>query len=384
MVKILVDCTCIRNKPSGVAYYTYNLIKALQTTISPSSGTIEVYRQPSFSHWLKRDNSLPPLLEKDFSPLTVNLPVTVSNFLGKSSGWLTKCDRTFTDIDIIHGTDHYVYPFLSGKKVMTIHDLTFLKYPEYCSKIVQNYTKRIKKCLNWTDLIITFSESTKQDIIDFLGIEKNKIAITSEASRYNQDYLKDKKIERIKSKINYDFNYPYWLFVSTIEPRKNLINLIKAFNILKEKQKINHKLVLIGQKGWQYEAIFAEIENSPYRKEIYHLGYLKDEELAIFYQQAEVFIYPSFYEGFGLPIVEAMTLGAPVVTSSLSSMPEVAGNGAVYINPYDLNSIVNGIDQVINYQDFREKLILQGKEKAKSYSWERVAKETFKAYSSIC
>ncbi|MBL1210034.1 glycosyltransferase family 1 protein [Geminocystis sp. GBBB08] len=384
MVKVLVDCSSIRDLPSGVAFYTYNLIKALKAQENNTSHSIGVYRQPSLKHWLTNNRTIPDILT-DISPLEfLPLPVSVSNLLGKSASFFVqKSDRYFSDVDIIHGTDHYVYPFPYGKKVMTIHDLTFLKFPFYSTKIVKNYTQRIKKCLQWTDLIITFSENTKLDIIDYFGIKNEKIAISSEASRYNINYLKEKNIPEIKKKINYDFQQPFILFVSTIEPRKNIVNLVKAFNILKEKYAVNHHLILIGQKGWEYEKIFSQIDNSKFRNQIHHLGYLSDEAVAVCYSLADVFVYPSIYEGFGLPILEAMTLGAPVITSNTSSLPEVAQEAAMYINPHDYYSIATTIYEVISQPDLQKDLIAKGKNRAKLYSWEKVAEETLQIYELL-
>ncbi|MGI0479178.1 glycosyltransferase family 4 protein [Geminocystis sp. CENA526] len=383
-MKILVDCGSIRDCPSGVGYYTYNLIKSLKALENDTDYSFNIYRQPSMAQWLKGSRLLPDSLQ-DISPLQfLPLPVTVSNFLGKSAGlFVPKFDRFWQDVDIIHGTDHYVYPFSDGKKVMTIHDLTFLKYPFYSNQIVKTYTQRIKKCLQWTDLIITFANSTKQDIMEYFGVKSEKIVITSEASRYNNNYLKSKNIELIKSKINYDFSQPYILFVSTIEPRKNIINLVKAFNLLKKNYGINHHLILVGQKGWNYETIFGEIENSEFKQDIHHLGYLSDEEVAVCYHLTDVFVYPSFYEGFGLPVLEAMTLGAPVITSNTSSLPEVAQDSALYINPEDYISLADTIYQVISQPDLREDLIMKGTARSKLYSWDRVAQETIKAYELI-
>lgn len=378
-MKVLFDCTPVRHRISGVGYHTYSLMKALKEGNYPDV-ELSFYRQPSVKQWLKNQRQLPDSL-KDFSPIQfLPFPVTISNLLGKSASYFAP---PIGHYDIIHGTDYYVYPFREGKKIMTIHDLTFLKYPQFCTNIVKQYSQRIKKCLQWTEAIITISQSSKQDIIDYLGYEKDKIFIIYGASRYNLDYLKKINIELIKKKINYDFTQPYLLFVSTIEPRKNIINLIKAFNICKEKYRLPHHLILIGGKGWQYEPIFAEMDNSPFRSQIHHLGYLTDAEVAVFYAHADIFVYPSFYEGFGLPILEAMTLGAPVITSSVSSMPEVAGDSAVYINPHDVEDLATTINEVRCDRHLRKNLIKKGKSRAKLYSWEKVARETLNAYSSL-
>jgi glycosyltransferase involved in cell wall biosynthesis len=163
---------------------------------------------------------------------------------------------------------------------------------------------------------LTISESSKRDIVQYLGFDPDRIVVTPLASRYGIGYQKT-----IPSFKGYDLNRPFILFVSTIEPRKNLVGLIEAFDQLKRTQKIDHDLVLVGQKGWLYEPIFERIARSPYRDNIYHLDYLPDDIVAEFYRRADVFVYPSHYEGFGLPVLEAMTLGAPVVCSNSSSLP---------------------------------------------------------------
>jgi glycosyltransferase involved in cell wall biosynthesis len=207
--------------------------------------------------------------------------------------------------------------------------------------------------------------------------------VTPLASRYYAGYLSEELAHQMEASSEYDFSKPYLLFVSTLEPRKNINNLIRAFNLLKRKYKIEHQLVLIGQKGWNYEPIFREIERSAWRSQIHHLDYLSDEMVAVFYSKADAFVYPSHYEGFGLPVLEAMTLGAPVITSNTSSLPEVAGDAALLIDPDDPTSLADAILKVIGDSQFRSELIQKGKERAKLFSWERTAQETLKAYKSL-
>ncbi|HEY9650559.1 MAG TPA: glycosyltransferase family 1 protein [Coleofasciculaceae cyanobacterium] len=268
---------------------------------------------------------------------------------------------------------------------MNIYDLTFIKYPNYVNSVVKTYTQRVKQSLKWTDVIITISESSKKDIINYLNIEPERIYVTPLASRYDSAYLYNNK-NIISQNINlshYDFTQPYILFVSTIEPRKNITTLIAAFNHLKQKYKIDHHLILIGQKGWRYEPIFSEIERSPWKEQIHHLNYLSDETVALFYSKADVFAYPSHYEGFGLPVLEAMTLGAPVVTSNTSSLPEVAGDAALLVDPNDSINLAEAILKIISDSQLRQELIQKGKERAALYSWERTAQETLQVYKNL-
>jgi glycosyltransferase involved in cell wall biosynthesis len=257
---------------------------------------------------------------------------------------------------------------------MTIHDLTFIKYPEYVPLIVKTYTERIERCLKWTDLIITMAETTKEDIVHYLQVNPHKIWVIPLASRYSiQENLKTSPTDE----------QPYILFVGTFEPRKNIKTLVLAFDYLKKKFDLPHRLVLIGKKGWGYESILKCIENSAYKKDIYHLNYLADELVAQFYQHAEVFVYPSFYEGFGLPVLEAMNLGTPVITSNVSSLPEVVDSAAITINPQDFIELAEAIFKVLSNDDLRKQLILDGRTRAQRFSWEKTAQQTLEAYYSL-
>jgi glycosyltransferase involved in cell wall biosynthesis len=216
-----------------------------------------------------------------------------------------------------------------------------------------------------------------------LRVNPEKVYVTPLASRYYANYISPEVAEKLELEAKYDFSKPYLLFVSTIEPRKNINSIITAFNLLKQNYKIEHQLVLIGKKGWSYEPIFAAIESSLWKKEIHHLDYLSDELVALFYSKADVFVYPSHYEGFGLPVLEAMTLGAPVVSSNTSSIPEVAGDAAILIDPQDSMQLAEAILKVISDRQLRQDLINRGKERAKLFTWERTARETLKAYRTI-
>ena len=382
MLKIYLDATPIRDKPSGVGVYTLNLIKALDQLQESENFKLDIYFQPTFKNWLSRNFSANELI-KIYSPHCLPIPVTVTNALMKfPNPLLAYFSRSLDQPDIVHGTDHFVYPNPKSRNIMTIHDLTFVKYPDYVPTIVKTYLDRIKNCLKFTDAIITFSENTKRDLVELLKIDPDKIYITYQASRYHADYLTEQQIESLKSTFSYDFTKPYFLFVSTLEPRKNVIGLIQAFNYLKQNYKIEHQLVLIGQTGWKYQPILDTINQSPYRAEIHHLNYLTDDLVALFYSQAEAFIYPSFYEGFGLPVLEAMTLGAPVITSNTSSLPEVTGDSALLINPNDSMELADAMLNLIRDRILRDHLIFKGKEQASKFSWEKTAQATLNVYRS--
>lgn len=385
MFRVVIEATPIQPKPSGVGLYVANLIRALHELQSQENFQLEIAYQPRFKNWLRGNLSVPNPLWEYSNIHRLPLPVRVTNQLVYR--FPTFFQSYFADKlnspNILHGTNYSVFPCKNSKKILNIYDLTFIKYPDYIDDVVATYTKRLKRCLQWTDLVLTISKSSKQDIIEYLGFEPERIQVTSLASRYSPEYLTAERTEKLHKIVSYDFSKPYLLFVSTIEPRKNINNLIYAFNLLKENQKIEHQLVLIGQKGWRDRGIFATIESSPWNSHIHHLDYLSDELIALFYSKAEAFVYPSFYEGFGLPVLEAMTLGTPVITSNTSSLPEVAGDAALFVDPYDPEQLADVILNVLTDSQLRQKLIKQGKERASQFSWQKTAEQTLKIYKSL-
>jgi len=394
MLKIALDATPIRPQPSGIGVFVLNSISALHSLQQAENFQLNLVYQPSLKNWLKFNSSLPAQLQGYSSVRVVPLPVTVANFLGKyPNPVLPYFEKYLGAADIVHGTDYYVYPCRFGRKVMSIYDLTYLKYPDYTPQIVRKtYGDRVQQCLQWTDLILTISESSKRDIVRYLGVSPEKVAIATPASRYSSNTLQQLEAKRVplgrrshrwQNSVPYDFSHPYLLFVSTLEPRKNVGSLLQAFNRLKQKHKIPHHLVLIGKKGWNYEPIFAAIENSPWRQHIHHLNYLNDEQVALFYARADLFVYPSYYEGFGLPVLEAMTLGTPVVAAETSSLPEVAGEAALLVDPHRPQELADAIALATRDRQLRQELIDKGKQRATVFSWERTAKEMLGAYRGI-
>ena len=385
MLKIVIDATPILSKPSGVGISIFNLINSLhQLQQQNHSFEMGIAYQPSFKKWIFRNLSPPENISAYANLHILPIPVRISSLLSLFPELpLFNFKEKLGMPDIIHGTNYSVFPCKDTLNLMTIYDLSFIKYPEYINSAVQQYTKRVEQSLQWTDAILTISESSKRDIVEYLHISPDCVFVTPLASRYHLNYLTDELIDKIDKNIDYDFSVPYLLFVSTIEPRKNISAIISAFNLLKSDRKIPHHLILIGQKGWKYEPIFQEIECSPWKENIHHLDYLSDELVALFYARADVFLYPSHYEGFGLPVLEAMTLGTPVVTSNTSSLPEVAGDAALLVDPSDVEAQADAILKIISDAHFRDELIKKGKARAALFSWERTARETLQVYESI-
>ncbi len=393
-----MDATPIAPQPSGVGFHLLNLIQALiPQQISKNSQPdfqLGLSYQPSFKDWVQHGRSrqftLPDIVKQHADSTVIPLPVRLTNLLYNVPNWSGPYfERSLHAPDIIHGTNFSVYPRQKARTLLTIYDLTCWRYPHYVDAVARGYGDRLRQCLPWTDGILTISEHAKRDIVEFLGVDPDQVYVSYLASRYSEpaagpspepppDSALDSAIA-----VDYDFTQPYILFVSTLEPRKNVVGLVQAFNRLKQTLDIPHRLVLVGRKGWDYQPIFAEIARSPWTHHINHLDYLSDAAVAWLYRRAAVFAFPSHYEGFGLPVLEAMTLGAPVVTSNTSSLPEVAGDAAILVDPDDVAAIADGIAQVLQDPQLRDRLIQRGRQQARRFSWESTALATLKAYRGL-
>lgn len=303
-------------------------------------------------------------------------PLSVSDILNT---------KKMSDFDIYHATFYpipdEVNQIKNIKKVLTIYDLIPIKYPEYCQKSVVALVKDILKSIDKETWITCISQSTKDDLCDFLDINPDKVFVTPLAAS-NKFYrcTASDKIISVKEKLGITA-CSYVLSLATLEPRKNIITTIKSFCRLMQENKLpDTVLVLVGTKGWDFDGIFDEIESSTARNKVIVTGYVNDDDLAPLYSGATVFVYPSFYEGFGLPPLEAMQCGTPVITSNTSSLPEVVGDAGVMLDPLDIDGICDAIYRIFSskkkYRQMSEASILQ----AKTFSWEKCADQTIEVY----
>ena len=231
--------------------------------------------------------------------------------------------------------------------------------------------------LKRSDKIIAVSYSTKQDLMNYFKISDNKIKVIYEAADQIFQPLSSEKVQHFKDK--YDLNYQYILYVGTLEPRKNIPLIIKAFYIL-NKEGFQHKLVIAGKKGWKYKTIYQLIDKLNLQKEVIFIGFIPDNDLPALYNAANLFVYPSLYEGFGLPPLEAMSCGCPVITSNISSLPEVVGDAGIMIDPYSVDELYEAMHKVLINEIVRKDMIKKGLERSQMFSWTKTAEETLKIY----
>lgn len=226
--------------------------------------------------------------------------------------------------------------------------------------------------------IITISNSSKNDIIKTYGVKANKIAVIYPGIRkisVNERVLNMNELNK-----KFGIEGDYILFVGTLQPRKNISKLIEAFSKLKKQ---NLKLVIVGKKGWLYEDILNAPAKFGISEKVKFLDFVNDEDLPSLYKNALCFVLPSLYEGFGLPVLEAMQYGCPVLTSNVSSLPEAGGDGAIYFDPQNADDIAQKIEEVISNKNLREEMVKKGYNQVKKFSWKKTAKETLKVLEEV-
>ncbi len=285
-------------------------------------------------------------------------------------------------LDVFFSPTHYLPPFTPFPSVISILDLSFLYFKS-------NFTLKdfwqLKLWSEWSAKssrqIFTISSASKNDIIKKYELPANKIAVTYPGIPPSP------RLRRARKKLNmdnvlkkYNVGKNYILFVGTIQPRKNIVKLIEAFSKIVAG---DLQLVIIGKPGWMYEEIYATPKKFGVEKRVKFLEAVTDEELPYFYKNAVCFVLPSLYEGFGMPILEAMQNGCPVVTSNVSSMPEAGGDAALYVDPNNIEDITDKITKVISDKNLREQMIKKGYEQVKKFSWEKTARATLKVLEQV-
>lgn len=282
------------------------------------------------------------------------------------------------EYDLYHAGAFVAPLFLPVPMVVTVYDLTFMRYPERLSLARRLYLRAFTELTcKRAKRIIAISESTKQDIVDLLGISADKVDVTPLA--YDADLLKPLPKETVEAfKTSQGLPERFWLYLGTIEPRKNLVTLIEAYARLPESERL--PLVLAGGKGWLTEPIFAAIDKHQLNDAIRLPGFIPTDDLALWYNSAELFVFPSVFEGFGLPVLEAMACGTPILTSNVSSLPEVAQDAGLQLPPDDIEAWTDALHIAYEDSNWRKEASERGLQIAKTFTWDKTARLTLASY----
>jgi glycosyltransferase involved in cell wall biosynthesis len=368
-----------RNK-SGIGNYTENIIKGVIDLNTNNNYRYSIVANLFFTN---KKRYITGIKSRDFSYL-------YSRFIpGKVWNQLLK-KKLMPPLDIIHlakpdlvvNFDFTAVPTTKKIKAITvIHDLAFLKYPQFVEeKNLRRLRKFVPEAIEKSSLIIAVSESTKRDIIEAYNIEANKIRVVCNAVDAGF-YKPTKMTNEIKNK--YKLPDEYFLYLGNIEPRKNIEGIISAYEMLPDKIVEKYKLVLAGGKGWNDEAIKNKLAYSPRRKDIVVTGYVDQFHAAAIYGSAKIFLFPSYYEGFGLPIIESMSCGTPVITADNSSLKEVGGDAALYVKADDNKALAKQISLLVDDDGLYAELVQKGQTRSKKFNWEDSSKAMLQAIDEV-
>ena len=285
----------------------------------------------------------------------------------------------------VYHAPHYVLPAgVRCPSVVTIHDCIHLMFPQYLpNRVAYAYARaQMWSAARRSNCILTVSEASKRDILHLFNVAPEKIVVVYNAIDSHFSVTpSEEAVARVRER--YQLDHPFVLYVGNIKPHKNLVRLIEAFDELRRGELEDLKLLIIGDQISKLPALRRAVHRHKLHKHVRFLGYLADDQLAILYRLASVFAFPSLYEGFGLPPLEAMASGTPVVTSNVSSLPEVVGGAAVLVDPYDVDAIVDGLRRVLTNPTLAAEMRQKGIARAREFSWERSVAKTWAVYQQI-
>ena len=355
---------------TGVGHYTFELGHSLAHALPNSN--IEFLSPVPYS-------SLTASEEKD---APANLSITCTHATGPRRFWWSvglPLHLRQSGIELFHGTNYEVPLWSKCRTVLTIHDLSLLLYSETHERSrVRRARLRLSLMARSAEMIITATRFIKKEVSEHLKVASSKIAVTPYAPRRVFRPVAKERCDEVRARLGVEDCFI--LYVGTIEPRKNLVTLVRAFDEILRRTTLRRQLVITGAQGWLSDDLYRLIEQLKINDKVLFTGYVTDEDLSALYSSCRCFVYPSLYEGFGLPPLEAMACGAPVVTSSAGSIAETVGRAARIISPTDAQALAKEIVELVEDEGARSQLSKEGLARAADYTWERTARETIEVY----
>ena len=384
-MRIGIDCRKILNpekgESAGVGHYTYHLVLNLLQLDTQNEYVLFFDRSVRSKRIAKFKKPNTTIRYFPFSQYTRFLPERYTQYL--ISAMLER-----EKLDVFHATISELPKNYSGFSVITLHDLAEFKTPEsFPRKDREELCRRTADALNKADRIITVSNATKDDLLYLFEIDPNRVQVIYHGvdKRFFETNSKE-EIQRVKNKFKITDNYI--LYLGTIEPRKNILRLVRAFEELKKQHRADsdvtekYQLVLAGGLGYGAKSKIQKIQQSEFKSDIIIPGYIKPDDIGALYQGASVFAFPSLYEGFGIPALEAMAKSVPVLASNLPSLPEIVSSAAYLVNPLEEKEIFKGLFKLITDQNLRGQLITAGIKRAHEFVWADTARQTLQVYKS--
>ena len=373
-MRVGLDGIPLRGIKTGVGHYTFELAQAL-ARIAPEDEFDLISPFP-----------YPQIFDESDEPSPSNLRFTQAkaNPLSRRRWWPIGLPLYLkrAPVDLFHGTNYDVPLWTSVPTVVTIHDLSIILCPEtHDQKLLRRALRRMPTMGRKAERIITPSESVRSEVCEHLGITPDKVVAIPHAARRSFSQALHSETVSVTSRLEIEDDF--LLFVGTIEPRKNLLTLVRALEDIYRTTPLRPQLVIAGKEGWLTEELFSYLKGLGIRERVRFTGNLADNDLRALYSTCRVFIYPSLYEGFGLPLLEAMACGAPVIASRIPSLMETAGNAARFVGAEDYGELAQTIVRLLGDSGERQHLSLAGLKRAREFSWESTASATLGTYRQV-
>ncbi len=376
-MRIAIDYTAALKQRGGIGRYTRGLITTLAELDTKNQYTLLASADapwPGFTPFESNPNFRLikyPLPERWLTIAwhRLQLPIPVDWFTGPA--------------DLFHSPNFILPPTRRLKTLLTVHDLSFIRHPQGAVSNLRRWLEKVvPRSLALADHILADSLSTKQDLIEIFDIQADRITVVGAGVEARFRPIGD---SHQRETVRRRYQLPakpekFILGLGTLEPRKNFTGLIQAFSNSPARE--THHLVIAGGKGWLYDDIFTAAETSPASDRIHLIGFVDDDDLPTLYTLADIFAYPSHYEGFGIPVIEAMACGTPVVCGNNSSLPEVAGQAALLVTATDTGALADALHRLVNDTSLREKVINQGFRQAQKFTWRAAAKRLLGVYQA--
>jgi glycosyltransferase involved in cell wall biosynthesis len=371
-VNVCVDLSAGVHHRAGIGRFSQELISAL-VTLDPASNYSVFYNRPQDARPDPPANRL-PALTVPWGDKPWRLRVLLSQMTRRSQ------DRLFPGIDLFHATDHLLPSLARMPSVFTLYDLTYLLTDTHATLNRLFLTLMMPRFLRNADAIIAISESTRRDMLHHYQVDQTKVRVIygGVTPRFRTS-LPD-EIAQVRR--GHNLPEHFILSVGTIEPRKNLVRLLEAYRSLRDRGS-QISLVIAGRRGWRSEHFFQRLQELGLTDEVTLLGLFPDAELPALYSAADVFVFPSLYEGFGLPVLEAMACGTPVIASNTSAIPEIAADTGILFDPYDTRGLTEAIVRVLDNAELRAEMRANGLERARRFTWQKTAEATLDLYRSV-
>lgn len=376
MVRIAIDFRSTIGQPAGIGRFTNNLVKQIALLDSRNKYIL-------YSFYPKMPNKE----IKEFIKKHPNLSLKTHPVPGRVMRYLwdyfkIPIEFSIGEVDIIHIMDFLIPKIKKARLIVTVHDISSILFPQWHTRYTRRWVKdRIHLAKENAHKIIVDSVHTKKDLVQRLDVSEDLITVIYGGVGEQFQPIKNQGVlNRVRER--YNIKDKYLLFLGTLEPRKNIPGLIKAFHKIKNGF-LNYQLVIAGKRGWKFQEIFKTVGELRLEDKVIFTGYLPEEDTPSLYSGAQAFVYPTLYEGFGFPPLEAMACGTPVITSNLSSLPEVMGEAGILIDPNNIDELSRAIESVLSNEDLKRELRAKGLRQAAKFSWKRCAQETLKVYQEV-